>query len=141
MLGKSEDELEAMRHLLELVPKELLALDALVAANLEWLAALSAKRALVETWWLTHQAFAGARFDAPIEALPFFEARDAPPNTQAIAALPAATLGASLEAVSESNRALAAQLALLEALAFAPKLVVRDLVLALTIMSQCGAST
>jgi len=134
-IGMRADDLRHIQRMVEVLPKRLLSSDALLPANWEWLLAHKDSPALVEGWWREARTLAD-----PIESNSLvethFAARQPPTGTQLIARIPQATLGAALHVVRDSPRSAEAARCLMDAAAFAPRLVTRDLVLARLLVLQ-----
>ncbi|MDQ4107667.1 MAG: hypothetical protein M3138_02525 [Actinomycetota bacterium] len=129
-VGMGDDQLRAIQRSSELVPGRLLELDAWVLANFEWLLAHKAKTGDPEAWW-REAARLVDHLTAPAAILvAHLDAREPPPGTEPWAALPQATLAAAMHIFFDSSAVPEARRALAEAVAFAPRLVTHDLVLA-----------
>lgn len=127
--GRPAEALIALRSMIDLVPRAVLDVDTLVAANFEWLIAAKGGECNIEEFFW--------RWRRRIEPPPVvtdamrrhLAKREPPPGTVEWAAFPVLTLSAALGLVANPECHTAYDL-LWEATLFAPKLVVRDLVLA-----------
>ena len=130
-VGMSEEQLRAVQRSSELVPGRLLELDAWVVANFEWLLAHKAKTGDPEAWWREAAPLVSRLSTAQAATVDaHLAAREPPPGTEPWAAFPQATLAAAMHVVTESPAVAEARRALAEAVAFAPRLVTHDIVLA-----------
>jgi hypothetical protein len=115
--------------MIDLVPRAVLDVDTLVAANFEWLIAAKGGECNIEEFfwrWRRRIEHPPVVTDAMRRHL---AKREPPPGTVEWAAFPVMTLSAALGLVANAECHTAYDL-LWEATVFAPKLVVRDLVLA-----------
>jgi hypothetical protein len=134
LLGMGATQLDVLRRAIDLVPKQLLGIDAYVAASFEWLSADKAEPGLGANWWANNEALckgATKRFPSAEEHL---SARVPPNGTEPWAAVPFGTLALALEVISDGDDAALAIRGLLDAVTFAPRLVTRDLVLSLVLL-------
>ena len=130
-VGMSEEQLRAVQRSSELVPGRLLELDAWVLANFEWLLAHKAKTGDPEAWWREASPLINRLgTDQAATLAAHLAAREPPPGTEPWASLPRATLAAAMHIVVETSAVPEARRALAEAVAFAPRLVTHDMVLA-----------
>jgi hypothetical protein len=134
LVGIDAAQLEEIQRWMELVPQKILSFDALAAANFEWL--LAEKRGSGkpgQCWsqssWLIERL---GRSSDLIER--HLEAREPSKGSVDWAALPVATLAAAIHAVRPTEHRAAAAHTLRRVAAFAPRLVIRDLVLALALV-------
>lgn len=127
--GLPPERLVALRSEIDLVPKAVLDIDTLVAANFEWLIAASSGECNIESF----VAEWARRLRPPVVVTETMRChlakREPPAGTVTWAGFPALTLSAALVLVSNPGYHDANDL-LWEASVFAPRLVVRDLVLA-----------
>ncbi len=124
------ETLRAIQAQIDLVPRRLLDIDSLVAANFEWLLAASSDGVDVQRWWhIARQSARHLRTPGP-NLSAHLESREPPQGTVSWAGVPKASLAlATLAIADEDSRAEAISL-LAEAHSWAPRLVGRDLVLA-----------
>lgn len=124
------ETLRAIQTQIDLVPRRILDIDSLVAANFEWLLAASSEVADVQRWWHFARRTAGhLRRPAP-NLRAHLESREPPQGTVPWAAVPQATLALATLAIADENIRPEAVSVLAEAHTWAPRLVGRDLVLA-----------
>lgn len=131
LAGRPPELLATLRDAIDLMPKSILDRDTLVAANFEWLIAAKQEENEVK------QIFRHWRFDQllPENPTPEMERhlaqRQAPRGTETWASFPKHTLAAALSLIKTANRD--ARDFLWRAAEVAPKLVARDLVLAVVL--------
>lgn len=129
-LGMDADTLAMIRQRIDLVPRNALDLDTYVAANFEWLAADKETPETAVRWWRNSCRIPGdVENDFPA-ARTFLDARVPPRGTEKWAALPHTVLGLCIRLMSGGPDTTQVSQALLDAAAFAPRLVEHDLVLA-----------
>ena len=134
-IGIPAEQLASIRQEVELMPRRVLSLDSWLAANFDWLEAAKVRGADVEHWWDRHASLIDALGAVPTAARTHLDARRPPAGTAAWAAVPQATLACVLHLLTDSPHATRAGRALVEAVAFAPRLVARDLVLCRTVLA------
>jgi hypothetical protein len=129
--GRPLELLTILRDAIDLVPKSILDSDTLVAANFEWLIAAKQGSNVVEQLFhrWTHARFEPDGLSREMER--HLAARQAPRGTEAWASFPKLTLAAALSFTG--SRSGNARDFLLQAAEIAPKLVTRDLVLAVVL--------
>jgi hypothetical protein len=130
MAGIDAEQLEAIQRFVELVPRCMLSLDALVAADFEWLMAEKRRTAEPLRWWLGARSLIDGLEPFTEQIARHLEARLPPQGCPEWAALPQATLAAAIHVARASSDGVTAIRALREAAVFAPRLVIHDLVLA-----------
>jgi hypothetical protein len=125
------DQLQAILRAADLLPKQILTLDALVAGHFEWLIAeKSGSHPSPSSWWNEHKHLMNAPIDIGNLASEALAARVPDRGTGSLAWLPRLSLFAALAAVTGAETASHAKAALKQAVLFSPRLVRRDLVLA-----------
>jgi len=134
MMGAEAAQLEQIQRSIELVPQQLLRLDALVAANFEWLLADKTGRAKPARWWSRTRWLVGRLDQLPDVVARHLEARRPGSRCVEWAAFPEVTLATAIHVVTGSGDHAAATRALLEAAEFASSIVIRDLVLAVALL-------
>lgn len=149
--GRSAAELRAMKRFLALVPTRPLDSEALVIANFEWLCAqkLAEEGELTldkrPSEWVTRygmlleSASSTEEFSGASDLALHVEAREPTPGAFAFAALPQIALVAAAHLVYRSPLSKVGRNALEEAMAFAPRLVEHDLLLATVLASSAPA--
>ncbi len=124
------ETLRSIQAQIELVPRRLLDIDSLVAANFEWLLAAATDSVDVKRWWhVARQAARHLRSTGP-NLSAHLESREPPHGTVSWAGVPKATLALSTLAITDEDCRADAVSLLAEAHSWAPRLVGRDLVLA-----------
>lgn len=134
--GRPLEMLTMIRDAIDLVPKSILDADTLVAANFEWLIAARQGSNVVEqscNRW-SHVPFTIGELSSEMER--HLARRQAPRGTEGWASFPKVTLLAALALIGTSDHN--ARDFLLQAADFAPKLVARDLVLAIVLHEMSG---
>jgi hypothetical protein len=134
LVGIDAAQLEEIQRWMELVPQNILSFDALAAANFEWL--LAEKRGSEEPgrWW-SQSSWLIERLGRSSNLIErHLKARTPSRGCVDWAALPVATLAAAIHVVRPTEHRAAAARALRRVAAFAPRLVTRDLVLALALV-------
>jgi hypothetical protein len=129
--GPSPEQLRAIRSMMDLLPKSLLAADALVEANFDWLIRAKEDEVDLDGFWWTWSRRMPGKCTNPL-VMHHLERRTAPQGAYSWASLPRLTLTAAALATTPTETSLRGDgLDLLdEAAGFAPRLVERDLVLA-----------
>jgi hypothetical protein len=136
-LGMGETQLVDLQRELDLVPRHVLDLDAYALANFEWLLADKRMPGTAADWWRTESHVASNAVDRFPAAAAHLAEREPPRGTEPWAAVPMATLAAALELVTPKGKTTEeATRALMRAARFAPRLVLRDLVLARALLYQ-----
>lgn len=134
-IGIPAEQLASIRQEVELVPRRVLSIDSWLAANFEWLEAAKASGSGVEHWWEVNSSLVREVGPLPAAAQAHLDARQPPTGTVSWAAIPRATFACVLHVITDSAHATRAGRALVEAMAFAPRLVARDLVLGRVVLS------
>ena len=136
-LGMGADQMATFRSHLDLIPDQILGIDELVAAHLEWLLAEKLHPGLAQRWWADHKGLERHPLDLWPVAVEHLGSRRPPTGTEQWAAIPRITLLAAFMVILDVPAFPEAARALHEAATFAPRLVMRDLVLAqvLTVLS------
>ena len=133
------DILRGIQASIELVPRRILDIDSLVAANFEWLLAEKRGEVDVARWWREADHTArGLQSPGPNLAAHLVK-REPPKGTVAWAGVPRATLALAAIAVADEPQRPEAVRGLADAFTWAPKLVGRDLVLACLLQWLDGA--
>ena len=118
-IGMPAEQLSAIQRSIDLVPKQILSRDAMVAANFEWLMAAKTRPNLkIERWWSEHRYSASPATSTP-EIARHLTARVPPNGTAAWAGVPTATLGAAITLVTNGDDLLNAKRTLSSAAEFA----------------------
>lgn len=130
-IGMGLEQVEAIPKVLDLLPNQILSLDALVIAHFEWLIAEKSGSGPSPRQWLSaHRSLLDAPLRVGVFSNSSLTARRPERGTDDLGLLPVVSMKAALAVVTDSPQALQARAALHEAIRFAPRLVRRDLVLA-----------
>jgi hypothetical protein len=130
LLGKTAEDLRDIRDASRLSPVHLLDLDSYALGNFEWLLVALARESAVTKWWEEHSPLLSTLPSLTDKANQHFAKCRPPGGTEDWASFPGAVLAAAFHVVYHSPDFPKAVVALWEAMAIAPRLVTRDLVLA-----------
>jgi hypothetical protein len=128
--SKTAEDLRDIRDASMLSPVHLLDLDSYALANFEWLLVALAQESAVTEWWEEHSPLLRTLSSLTDKTKQHFAKCRPPRGTEDWASFPGAVLAAAFHVVYQSPDFPTAVVALWEAMAIAPRLVTRDLVLA-----------